>query len=92
MRFALISLPLLALAACQTTQRDSDQARADGPTCIADQLQDHVGQPISALDHNSLPQPMRVIGPGTAVTMDYRIERLNIEHDQSEIIQRIYCG
>ncbi|HEV7232857.1 MAG TPA: I78 family peptidase inhibitor [Sphingorhabdus sp.] len=35
---------------------------------------------------------MRVIAPGTAVTMDYRDDRLNISHDEKKTITKIDCG
>lgn len=92
MRAALISLPLLALAACQTARPANDPSPMTDQTCIADSLQNHVGQPLSALDRASLPAPTRIIGPGSRVTMDHRPERLNIQHDSARIIQRIYCG
>ena len=34
----------------------------------------------------------RIIGPDTAVTMDHRPDRLNIEVNGSGIIERVYCG
>lgn len=35
---------------------------------------------------------IRVIRPGTAVTKDFRIDRLNVDVDESGKITRIYCG
>lgn len=93
MRIPLITASLLALAACQqdtpptgTTPPDMDQS------CIAPTLQDAVGQNRSVLGGRDLPEPTRIIGPGMAVTMDYRPDRLNIEYDRNNIIVRIYCG
>ena len=92
MRATLISLSLLTLAACQPAPPANDPPPMTNQTCIADSLQHHVGQPLSSLDRASLPAPTRIIGPGMSVTMDYRVERLNIEYDGAQIIQRIYCG
>ena len=34
----------------------------------------------------------RFIGPGQAVTMDYRPDRLNVEYDADGIVTRVFCG
>lgn len=82
-------LPAVAtLAACQL-----ETPAADAPAaCPAAEFQSYVGQPISAIDPDSVPALHRVIGPNTAVTMDYIEQRMNIEHDATRIVTRIYCG
>ena len=35
---------------------------------------------------------IRVFGPGDAVTMDYRADRLNVELDDGGNVVRIFCG
>lgn len=35
---------------------------------------------------------IRVIRPGTMVTKDFRIDRLNVDVDESGNVTRIYCG
>ena len=35
---------------------------------------------------------IRVIHPGTAVTKDFRVDRLNVDVDESGNVTRIYCG
>ncbi|RPF70973.1 I78 family peptidase inhibitor [Aurantiacibacter spongiae] len=35
---------------------------------------------------------LRWIPPRTAVTMDYRADRLNISYDDDLVILRVYCG
>lgn len=35
---------------------------------------------------------MRLIRPGTAVTKDYRPNRLNIDLDDQDRVTRVYCG
>ncbi|MCC5955004.1 MAG: hypothetical protein JJU07_02800 [Natronohydrobacter sp.] len=95
MRAMMIAATLLALTACQAQTPEEDtmpEANPTPETCIADQLQHHVGQPLSRLPLHTLPEPVRVIAPMSPVTMDYRLERLNIEHDGKQIITRIYCG
>ncbi|MCC5963198.1 MAG: hypothetical protein JJU09_08720 [Rhodobacteraceae bacterium] len=80
-----LTCALVVLAACM-------QEEAAAPSCPADALQHHVGQPVDQIDRDSLPQGHRIIGPGMAVTMDFREDRLNIEYDDEEIVTRVYCG
>jgi uncharacterized membrane protein len=35
---------------------------------------------------------IRVIRPGTMVTKDYRIDRLNVDLDDKDVVTKIYCG
>ncbi|MBX3506821.1 MAG: hypothetical protein KF895_15175 [Parvibaculum sp.] len=35
---------------------------------------------------------IRIIRPGTAVTKDFRPDRLNVDVNEEEIVTRIYCG
>ncbi len=92
MRNSFIAAGLLALAACQTAPTGEEQMTDQPPSCIAPDLQGSVGQRLSTLDQTQLPEPKRIIGPGTAVTMDYRSDRLNVQHDANGIITRIFCG
>jgi hypothetical protein len=66
---------------------------ADMPdTCGAWAVQGLAGQDQSALDGMRFSQPVRIIAPGTAVTMDFSPARLNIETDATGRILRAYCG
>lgn len=78
----------LFLAACQMP---ADTPPAEG-SCGADALQHLIGAPVTAVQEIDTPEGMRVIGPGQPVTMDYRADRLNVEHDANDVITRIYCG
>ncbi len=60
--------------------------------CGAEGLQPLVGQPQSVLAAMTFAAPTRVITPGTAVTMDHRPDRLNIEVGADGRIARVYCG
>ena len=35
---------------------------------------------------------VRVIRPGMAVTMDYRIDRLNVDLNDKDVVTRVHCG
>ncbi len=60
--------------------------------CGASQLQGLVGQPASAIAAMTFAQPMRLIRPGMAVTMDFNAERLNITLDEADRIVSVTCG
>lgn len=86
---ALAGCVVAVLAACQPV------APEEGPdlaSCGADALQYLVGQPASVLQTMRFGQETRIIRPDTAVTMDYRAERLNIEIDRTERISRVHCS
>ena len=34
----------------------------------------------------------RIFGPGAALTMDFREDRVNVELDAADRVVRIYCG
>lgn len=84
---ALLCAPFV-LSACVTTVPPST-----GPDeCRASELQYLVGKPAVLLDGMRFSQEVRVIQPGTAVTMDYRPERLNITINDFDQIERVYCS
>lgn len=60
--------------------------------CGAGELQYLVGKPGVVLDGMRFSQPVRVIGYGMAVTMDYNPARLNILLDRLDVIERVSCG
>lgn len=51
-----------------------------------------LGRRPQDLGLQSFPYAVRVIPPGTAITMDYSSSRLNLETDSRGIITRFYCG
>jgi hypothetical protein len=51
-----------------------------------------VGQSATVLETMKFAQPVRILRPGMAVTMDYRPDRLNIEIDAQEKIARVHCS
>lgn len=85
-QFAAIFCLCLTGAACVA----DDAPPPDG--CGAAELQGLVGQPQSVLETMRFSQDLRVIPPGTAVTMDYREDRLNIDLDEAGQITRVWCG
>ncbi|WP_272848199.1 I78 family peptidase inhibitor [Paracoccus saliphilus] len=81
----------LALAACEPVPESSTPELDLPQNCGAEELQDLVGQPKSVLDSKDFPAGTRIIGPGDAVTADYRADRLNIEINRDDRIEKIGC-
>lgn len=93
-----LTLPVL-LAACEVQGTDMPplglpeaEPVAEADTCGAARYASLVGQPKAVVDRTTFPQGTRVILPGTAVTMDFREERLNVLIDGNAVVERVYCG
>ena len=102
-RFLIPAIGLLALMAACVPSANEDSHSDNTPgvkqpdmplltdDCPADDLQGLVGESYQdgmvAYDGR-----IRVIPPGSAVTMDYLPSRLNIATDSDGIITRISCG
>lgn len=88
----LLVVPVLALAACVEVPPPAPlPVEPDPDACRASTYQGLVGQSRRVLDGMMLPAGTRVIGPGDAVTMDFRADRLNVEIGDSGRIERISC-
>lgn len=61
-------------------------------SCGAAGFQGLVGQTGEIAAMLVLEQPVRVIAPGMAVTMDYRPDRINFELDDQNLIAVVRCG
>lgn len=96
-------LPLVVLAGCtpmaatEAPQAGPEAAIAGEGSCKVDALTDLVGQVASSelaaeAMRRSGARTMRWIGPDTAVTMDYRPDRLNINTDASSKVTRFHCA
>ena len=89
-------LPLaLLLGACAVTQQPPTIGA--GAICKADGLGDLVGQPAtSELGAQALERAgartLRWIQPRTAVTMDYRQDRLDVHLDENNVVSKFSCG
>ena len=83
-------LPLALLAACQSTVISTSDTAPDD--CGAESYQTIVGTPANTIDAKALPPGTRIIHPDTAVTHDYRLERLNIHVDEGGQVARVVCG
>lgn len=82
-------LAIAALMACQ----DLPVEGGNGPmACNAEAHADLVGRDKSAIASAGIPEPLRIIPPGTLVTRDYRLERTNVDLNDHGTIVRIWCG
>ena len=87
-----------ATAACATMSAgDGEPPVAGAGPCEADQAARLIGERASqplAVDAINLTfaREFRWIPPNSAVTMDYRPGRLNIEYDEDGIVTDIRCG
>ena len=75
----------LGLAACSEGESTPD-------TCGAQDASAFIGAPLPEGAFDSRTAPVRVLPPGSAVTMDYREDRLNVDLDADGRVLRAYCG
>lgn len=93
-----IALPLaliVALAACVPARKPEATPAPDA--CGASRVQEYQGAAADsrareAVARDSGARTIRWIGPGDAVTMDYRPDRLNAELDAAGRIAVLRCG
>ncbi len=96
----LVVLGSAVLIACSTAGAEPDipeRGVTPGFICNSDGLNKFVGQPADRdVGANALNQSgakvLRWIPPNSAISMDFRQDRLNIEYDENRMITRISCG
>lgn len=91
MRFPFVAA-VLVLAACVPDDEPPSRQVSQADTCGAEPMQPLVGMPYEARDFEEGKRPIRVLPPGSAMTMDHRIDRLNVDLDEDGAITRIWCG
>ncbi len=90
--YAVLALPL-ALAACAGNELSvNSPTLPDAPLCGATEFKHLIGQSQSALQGINASGPVRIMGPNSVVTMDYRGDRLNALVDRSGTITALSCG
>lgn len=80
----------VTLAAC--VAEDTYVTEMNPDACGASNHQNLIGQNRSALSRINFKVPVRVLEPGSVMTMDYISSRLNVELDESGKIVRLYCS
>lgn len=101
MRILAAGAAIFALGAAGCTSAGAGSATPSPPAdCGAAALQDRIGQPVTgttAADLRIGGEPVasrgtvRVVGPGQAMTMDYREDRLTIETDADGNLATARC-
>ena len=87
----------LLLAGCATVPSGELPARELAGECDASGVQSHIGHRASAEAGATLLRltgatTLRWVPPRTAVTMDFRFDRLTVSYNDSMMIERISCG
>lgn len=84
-------LALLAICAALSACTEGRSGSDTDDLCRASEYASLVGTPLAAV---TLPVELttRILPPGSAMTMDYRPDRLNIELDEFGVITRLFCG
>lgn len=93
---AMICLPLLAACTAATEGPATTPPTAEGP-CSNEGLDRFIGQQASAelgaqLLQTSHARTLRWGAPGTAMTMDFRPDRLTVSYDGKMVITSARCG
>ncbi|MBU3056631.1 I78 family peptidase inhibitor [Pseudomonas indica] len=97
------ALAFVTLAGCSSTTDKPAQAPAEpagdhfSGRCDAAPVQGLIGKTASfeileEARRKAGAQTARVLGPNDAVTMEYNAQRLNLETDAAQVIQRVTCG
>lgn len=97
MRSLLVCLTLLAATGCETVNDDIPAEDDPRYACTLSNLGSMVGQQATQrLGTEALrlsnSRTIRWIRPGDAVTMDYRLDRLNIMLDAANVVTEFRCG
>ena len=91
----LLALTTVALAACSTVPAEG--SKSAGGNCHAEGLDHYVGQPgteanVAAILRESGAKTVRRIPHGSAVTMDFSEQRVNVKLDPQDRIEAVTCG
>lgn len=97
MRAAFLIVAGTVLGACAATPPAENGAPPEGPgECKAEPAQHLVGSKATAevgadLIRLTGARTLRWVPPRTAVTMDFRYDRLTVSYDDDMVIERISC-
>ena len=95
MRALILAAPL-ALGACAAASADEPLPRVPGGECRAEPAQGLIGRKATAELGNELlrvtgARTIRWVPPRTAVTMDFRADRLTVSYDDDMLVTQISC-
>ena len=98
-RFNPLLFALVPLAACAAVPPEDGEPLRPLPEgeCSADEAQRFIGQRATSEVGTELlratgARVLRWVPPRTAVTMDYRADRLTVSYDDNYVIERVSCG
>lgn len=89
---SVVAVALLVLAACVPEEEPPSRQLSEADTCGAEPLQLLVGLPFEQRDFEQADRPLRILPPDSAMTMDHRPDRLNVDLDDAGTVIRIWCG
>ena len=94
MRSLILAVIAPLLSGCTPPDSHAVMGRPAAPlaTCGAERLSALLGQPVSTLPATGPWGSLRLIRPGTAITMDYSATRLNVRVDGAGKIRDLTCG
>ena len=97
-RLTLLGMGLLGLSGClegsfSGTGPTLPPAQTSPDSCDRTPVEAYLGESLDFVPEELLREPKRVYPTGSMLTMDYRLERLNVEYDPvTRIILRVNCG
>ena len=97
-RLTLLGMGLLGLSGClegsfSGTVPTLPPAQTSPDRCDRTPVEAYLGESLDFVPEELLREPKRVYPTGSMLTMDYRLERLNVEYDPAtRIILRVNCG
>lgn len=96
-KLSLALLATLLLAGCASSPTGSNDSRDEARLCDASSVQQARGQRLTLERVEQLQQQagaslVRVLAPNEMATLEYNPQRLNIDIDDAEIIERLSCG
>lgn len=96
---AIMTFAIAALAACAPALSTSGPATPTDTdaTCSSEALDSYVGQKASVETGSAMlaasgAKTLRWVPPRSAVTMDFRPDRLTVSYDDDMVITRASCG
>jgi len=97
MRLVIASLALLPLAACQIAQSDGTAPGPPPGTCHQEALGQFTGQAASTELGGRMPRAsgartIRWVPQGAMITMEFSAERVTVQLDASNRVERASCG
>ena len=99
-RLLFSGISLIPLVACTATAGEKEipqKGATPGYVCNANDLQALIGEQANentgelALKRSKA-KKLRWIPPNSAITMDYRMDRLNISYNEEMAITKVNCG